>query len=202
MRFYGTTTLRTALAVATAIAATAAAAIAPAHAGAASCPPPPPNVHPFAPWGDANDYVLTSGGSFESSGTPWSLSGGAAVVADNDALGLAGSGSHALSLPSGASATSFCTTAPQIAGVVRFTARNVGDAPGALHVELIVNGGKNGVYDGGIVSIASTSWDVSPIVAIPWKQMKGAVQLQVRLTSIGAGAVVVDDVYLDPYQAT
>jgi hypothetical protein len=47
-------------------------------AAAATCPPPPSLVQPFLPWSDANDYVLTTGGAFESGAPAWSLQGGSA----------------------------------------------------------------------------------------------------------------------------
>src|SRR5581483_10386757 len=66
------------LAGATAVAASAAAAAlsaAATPASAAACPPPPTVVQPFTPWQDANDYVMTTGGTFEPGAAPWTLSG-------------------------------------------------------------------------------------------------------------------------------
>src|SRR5438128_7599862 len=95
-------------------AAAAVLGISAAPARAASCPPPPPPLYPFTPWGDANPYVLTTGGSFEPGTPAWSLSGNAAVVGDNAPNRLdPWSASHALYLPAGSSATSACVTAPK-----------------------------------------------------------------------------------------
>jgi hypothetical protein len=170
-------------------------------AAAASCPPPPPLVQPFLPWGDSIRYVPVTNGDFEpiaagSHAEAWSLSGGASVVAENEPWQPGGS---ALRLDAGGSATSACTTAPQITSVVRFFVRNVGSAGGELHVELLVNGGKNGILDGGLIS-ADSSWAPSEVMTLPWaKPLKGAVDLRVRLTPVGAGAAFeVDDVYIDP----
>lgn len=115
----------------TALALCALAAVAGTHAAvpasAASCPPPPTPLQPFTPWGDEGQYVLTTGGSFESGTPAWTLAGGATVVNDNAPNRLdPPSHSLALFLPSGSSATSACVTAPQIRGIVRFFAKNTG----------------------------------------------------------------------------
>jgi hypothetical protein len=205
----GTTSRRTAGALlAAAVAAGAAAALA-TPAGAATCPPPPATVQPFLPWQDAADYVTVNNGSFEplakgSKETPWKLSAGASVVGDNEPWHIdGGSGdSHALYLPAGSTAVSACTTAPNISSVARFFVRNVGAPDGRLHVEVLVNGGKNGILDGGTIT-AGSAWQVSQVVVLPWaKPLKGAVDLRVRLTPVGDGAAfVVDDVYLDPFRS-
>lgn len=171
---------------------------------AATCPPPPSIVHPFLPWGDATDYVPVTDGSFESSakGSQWMLSGsGASIVSDNEPWHVNGStsDSHALSLQTGGQATSACTTAPNIASVVRFFVKNTGASDGELHVQLLVNGGKNGILDGGYLS-AGSDWQPSEIVYLPWAHpLSGAVDLRVVLTPVGTGASFsVDDVYIDP----
>ena len=165
-------------------------------ATAATCPPPPTAVHPFMPWSDGNDYVLTTGGGFESSTSGWSLRGGSGFVSDNapNALDPA-SDSHALSIPAGGSATSPCTTAPQIVGIVRFFAKTA--TPGAqLKVEVLVKGG---TYDAGTIT-AGSSWSPSPMLSSNAPAYKGAVAYQVRFTASG-GAFTVDDVYFDPYSS-
>ena len=56
----------------------------------------------FLPWGDYSGYYFAPNGGFESGSTSWTLSGGAAVVTqDNEPWYLAGFGSHALSIPTG-----------------------------------------------------------------------------------------------------
>ena len=176
---------------------------APAALGA-GCPPPPSPRHPFQPWGDSNTYVLTNGGSFEQGGPDgWSLSGGAKIVQGNEPWYVNSQSDHqSLYLPAGASATSGCTTAPLINSMVRFFANNVGSASGGIHVEVIVNGGKNGVLDGGVINPAA-GWSPTAPDNVPWAHpLKGAVQLQVRLTAVGSGAAFdVDDVYLDPIKS-
>ncbi len=189
------TSIKLAIALATCATAIVASQISSA-ASAASCPPPPTPLQPFAAWGDTNQYVLTTGGSFESSATPWALSGGAKVVSDNAPNAFdPKTDSHALYLPSGASATSLCVTAPKIFGLVRFFAKNSGSF-GLLKVEILVKGG---VYPAGIIS-AGSSWAPTPILLSAAPMYKGAVTYQVRLTAMGSGAAfTVDDVYFDPY---
>ncbi len=184
-------TLRIAV-VATALAVAAVAGAARPALGA-SCPPPPTDVKPFVPWNDQNQYVLTTGGSFEPGAPGWALSGGAAVVGDNakNALDPA-TDSHALYLPAGSSVTSACVTAPNIVGLVRMFAKSTG---GQLKVEILVKGG---TYQAGTIT-AGGVWAPSPILASNAPAYKGAVTYQVRLSVIGAGSFTVDDVYFDPY---
>jgi hypothetical protein len=191
-------------AVVAALGAASPALAAPAGPGG-GCPPPPPNVSAFGQWGDSLSYVPVNDGSFAVGGpaahnSPWTLSGGASIVRDNDPSNLGGPGGFgALSLSPGASAVSACTTAPMIKTIVRFFVKNTGAPTGLLHVEVLVNDGKNGVLDGGTITAGST-WAPSPAISVPWpKPLKGAVNLRVRLTAVGTGASFeVDDVYLDP----
>jgi hypothetical protein len=173
---------------------------------AANCPPPPTASTAFSAYGDLNSYVLANDGSFDpvassSKNSPWSLSHGASIVADGNPVNLAqGSTNSALSLPAGSSALSGCTTAPQITSIVRFFVKNTGNPADHLHVEIVVNGGKNGVLDGGTITAGSTWAPTNPIL-LPWANpLKGAVQLQVRLTPVEADASFeVDDVFIDPF---
>ncbi len=186
-------TLRATTLLGTAVLATGALLGLAPTAGAANCPPPPKVKNAFAQWGDSGGYVPVT--------NSWELVNGAMLVADDAPTGLsdvAADGS-ALFLPAGGSATSACTTAPMITSIVRFYVKNVGDPAGRLHVELLVNKGKDGILDGGTIT-AGLDWQVSPVLVIPWpKPLKGAVDLRVRLTAIGTGAAFeVDDVFLDP----
>jgi hypothetical protein len=184
--------------LATVVAAVAAMSISVAQA--ATCPPPPTPVQPFVPWTDANEYVLTTGGSFEQGAQAWTVSGGAKIVAGNASNKLDPStDSSALYLPAGSSATSACVTAPQILGIVRFFAKNVGVTGGQLRVEVLVKGG---IYQAGTISAAST-WTPTPILTSNAPAYKGAVTYQIRLTPIGTGsAFTVDDVYFDPFKGS
>lgn len=175
-------------------------------ASAATCPPPPVSSGTFSSFGDSQGYVLANDGSFDpiaagSKDSAWTLTGGASIVADNSPWNLShGTTASALSLPAGSSAVSACTTAPMITSIVRFFVKNTGDPNGSLHVQIIVNGGKNGTLDGGTIT-ATNSWAATSPIVLPWANpLKGAVQLQVELTPVGANASFeVDDVYIDPF---
>ena len=168
----------------------------PAASDAATCPPPPSPLQPFAPWSDTNDYVLTTGGSFEPGTAGWSLSGGATLVVDNapNALDPA-TDSKALYLPAGSTATSPCVTAPKILGIVRFFAKGI-DTTGELRVEVLVKGK---VYQAGSITSGS-NWQPSPMLVSNAPAYKGAVTYQVRVIATG-GDFTVDDVYFDPYSS-
>jgi hypothetical protein len=187
----------------TALALCALAAVAGTHAAvpasAASCPPPPTPLQPFTPWGDEGQYVLTTGGSFESGTPAWTLAGGATVVNDNAPNRLdPPSHSLALFLPSGSSATSACVTAPQIRGIVRFFAKNTGSVGANLKVEILVKGK---TYLAGTIT-AGSSWTPTNILPSNAPNYKGAVTYQMRLTAMGTGAAfTVDDTYFDPYKS-
>jgi hypothetical protein len=165
-------------------------------AAAATCPPPPSSVQPFLPWSDANDYVLTTGGAFEPGAQAWSLQGGADLVADNAPNALdPTTDKHALYLPAGASATSPCTTAPNIVGLVRFFAK-AASTSGELKVEVLVKGK---TYLAGTITVGS-DWAPAPLLSSNAPAYKGAVAYQVRLTASGS-AFTVDDIYFDPYSS-
>jgi hypothetical protein len=174
---------------------------------AATCPPPPSASKTFSAWGDLHSYVPVTDGGFEPISTgslqqPWSLSrSGASIVSGNEPWHVDGNSkdSHALSIQTGGQATSACTTAPLVTSVLRFFIKNTGATSGELHVQLLVNGGKNGILDGGYITAGST-WQPTAILYLPWANpLSGAVNLQVVLTPLGAGASFqVDDIYLDP----
>jgi hypothetical protein len=168
----------------------------PSSAIAGACPPPPAPVQPFVGWADQNDYVMTTGGDFAAGAPAWTLSGGAARVADQAPDPLARSSSPgALYLPAGSSATSPCVTAPHIVGWVRLFAKSVGAVTGQLRVQVIVHGT---VYQAGMVS-AGGGWAPTPILASDAPQYTGAVPSQVRLMPVGSGAAfAVDAVYVHP----
>jgi len=170
-------------------------AVGPAHA--ASCPPPPTVVHPFAPWSDTAGYVLTTGASFEQGLAGWTLGSGASVADGNAPNALdAATDSHSLYLPAGSTATSPCTTAPHIVGIVRFFLKNVGASTGKLNIRVLVKGK---TYEAGTIG-AGGNWQPSEMLPSNAPNYSGAVAYQVQLTPVGTGAAfLVDDVYFDPY---
>jgi hypothetical protein len=167
---------------------------APPAAADSGCPQAAASTTVFQAWSDATSYFLA--GSFEPGTPPWTLAGGAVVVAENEPWFLAGLGSHALQLPPGAVATSSCEKAPHDRAVVRFFAHALG-AGGAVHVEVLVG---DQVADAGVVAVSQGGWAPVFQAAADWPtHSNGAVKLQVRLTSVGSDTVEVDDVFVDPF---
>jgi len=177
-----------------------AAGTAPASAGLGlACPSS--TTKPFAPWSDYANYAFLPDGGFESGGSGWSLSG-ARVVAGNETFFIHGSSDrYALSLPAGKSATSPGMCISLLSSKMRFVVR--GDSGAKVKVQIIYRGLLSsvlGIFDGGTVS-AGGSWKPSPQVG-----MLGGVlpllttSVQFRFTASN-GAVMIDDVYLDPMKS-
>jgi hypothetical protein len=177
-----------------------AAGTAPASAGLGlSCPSP--TTVPFAPWSDYANYAFVPDGGFESGASGWSLSG-ARVVAGNETFFIHGpSDRYSLSLPAGKSATSPGMCISLLSGKMRFVAR--GDNGAKVKVQIIYRGLLSsvlGILDGGTFS-AGGSWKPSPQIG-----MLGGVlpllttSVQFRFTASN-GAVLLDDVYLDPMKS-
>jgi hypothetical protein len=154
---------------------------------------------PFAQFGDNNSYTLIPGGSFEPGGPSWSLKGGAAVVGGNEPF--AASGSNALYLPAGSSATSpfMCvgTLSPTLRVFGYSSTRTT-----ALSVQILAKNifGLLTVLNLGIVYPGQTSW--APTSAALFLQSLGA--LLTNTTSIAFrfapiyGTWTIDDTYVDP----
>ena len=161
---------------------------------AAACPPPPTPVYAFPD--DQTEYVMTTGGAFGAGSPAWTLTGGAARVADQAPDPFApASSTGALYLPPGSSATSPCVTAPGIVGWVRLYAKSVGALDGRLSVQIIVHGT---AYAAGTVA-PGAGWGATPLLRSDAPLYKGAVTYQVRLTPVGPGAAFnVDDAWIDP----
>lgn len=152
---------------------------------------------PFTRWLDYFDYTAVPGGDFEG-GITWSLTG-ASVVAGNESFNVSGSGSHSLSLPRGASATSpaFCggVTSPTVRlfatgggllGLLNVTV-NFTDSSGLLHSQAL-----------GTV-LPSGSWKPSlPLLSLSGIPAVTGSTMTLTLTAVG-GAFNVDDVYVDPW---
>jgi len=154
---------------------------------------------PFTQFGDNASYTLIPGGSFEPGDAAWSLKGGASIVSGNEPF--AGSGSKALNLPAGSSATSpfMCV------GTLSPTLRLFGLASSsstALSVQILAKNvfGVLTVLNVGIVYPGQTSW--APTSSALFLQSLGA--LLTNTTSIAFrfapvnGSWTVDDTYVDP----
>jgi hypothetical protein len=155
-------------------------------------------TQPFLPWADISHYELTPGGDFESSdfnATPWTLSGGAAVVQGSEPFAVTGAlGSSSLSMPAGSSAESPATCVNAAYPTVRFFVSGFG----ALSVS-VVDGSL--VIPTGLV-VAAGSWTPTPIMvtgsAVEGLLGGGTANVSIELTSL-AGSPQVDDVYMDPW---
>jgi hypothetical protein len=160
----------------------------------------------FGPWGDQHYYVLAPDGGFESGGSGWSLSGGAATVSGNETFYLNDGGdSRSLSLPAGSSAASPPICMSLDTPVFRLLARNSGSSASRLRVEA--------VYP--LLGLIRTK-TVGTVTAgpgwAPTQQMSTVLTLstivgtlvpsaiQIRITPLDAtGNWQVDDVYVDPF---
>jgi hypothetical protein len=177
-----------------------AAGTAPASAGLGlSCPSP--TTKPFAAWSDYAYYAFVPDGGFESGGSGWSLSG-ASVVAGNESFYIhSSSDRRSLSLPVGKSATSPGMCISLLSSKMRFVAR--GDSGAKVKVQIIYRGLLSsvlGILDGGTYSVGG-SWKPSPQIGM----LGGVLPLlttavQFRFTAVN-GAVLIDDVYLDPMKS-
>ncbi|MDQ8044619.1 MAG: hypothetical protein AAGC46_04275 [Solirubrobacteraceae bacterium] len=208
-----TTTATTTAAAATTTAA--AATTTTATATTTGCTPMD-TTQSFAKYGDDSDYYLAPGGSFESGGPAWTLTGGAKIVSGNESLGVS-SGSKALQLPVFATATSpaFCVDAsnPSFRFASKLSSLDGGyaaiviyrNAAGKVTSSQFTSSADGTFYNG------ATAWnpsDVSPLATnIPLLAGGGtaSVQLQFVGTTKAYGMFVgstatIDSVMVDPYR--
>jgi hypothetical protein len=159
-----------------------------------------PTSKPFAQFGDYRNYSFGANGGLESGSTGWSLSGGAAVVSENESYyAHSRYDSHSLSLPAGSSVTTpqFCMGT--LSTWVRFFSKSNG--PGSLRVQIQYRsllGSVLGILNVGTVS-GSSSWQPSPafLNLQSLNCLLGAKALQLKLT-VTSGSFQVDDFYVDP----
>jgi hypothetical protein len=175
---------------------------APASAGLGlACPSP--TTTPFAAWSDYANYAFVPDGGFEAGASGWSLGGGARVIAGNESFYVhSKTDKVSLSLPAGASATSPGMCISLLSSKMRFVAR--GDAGSKVKVQILYRGLLSsvlGILDGGTYTVGG-SWKPSPQIGM----LGGVLPLltsgvSFRFTAVG-GAVVIDDVYLDPMKSS
>jgi hypothetical protein len=162
--------------------------------------------HPFARWGDNNNYTLVPGGTFEAGSLPWALSSGANDVAGNESYYVNASSDHnSLSLPSGSSATSLALCTSIYDPTLRLFAKNTGAASSRLRVEALYPGLLGGVQVARLGELSGTStWQPSPELQLTAANLLATLSLQrtviaFRFTPEGTGGQWrIDDVYLDP----
>ena len=156
----------------------------------------------FLPWADLASYVLAPGGAAESS-DGWSLSSGAAIVDGNEPYRVHAAGdSSSLRLAPGASAT----TDTMCVGIEHpdlrfFTTSSLGR--GVVAVDVLFETASGTVMSAPVGVAVGGYWaptTVMPILASLLPLLPGShTPVQFRFTSIGSGAITIDDVYVDPY---
>ena len=157
---------------------------------------------PFRPWGDRANYVLTPGGSFESGGPSWTLSGGARIVSGNESFYVRSkSDRQSLYMPSGSSVITppMCFAAGD--WKMRFFATGSGKVSVQVRVKSLL--GLLSILDGGTFKSGST-WKPSPEIGLLITNLGSILatdSVSFRLIARD-GAVRIDDVYLDPWKST
>jgi hypothetical protein len=160
----------------------------------------------FASWGDQHSYVLGPDGGFESGGSGWSLSRGAAVVAGNESYYLNNAADKAsLSLPAGSTASSPPICMQLDTPIFRLLARNTGDPSSKLRVEAVYN--LLGLVRTNVVNTvtAGPTWapaqQMSPVLGL--STIVGTLipsSIQIRITPLdNKGQWQVDDLFVDPF---
>jgi hypothetical protein len=164
--------------------------------------------HPFTRWLDGGNYVLAPGGTFEGSLDGWKLSGGAKVVSGNETFNVHGAGeTHALSLPSGSSATTPPICVAVLDPTLRYFAANDGGLLSILRVDVIYHAPGGGTLTLPLgVNVGGKAWAPS-LPTIVGADLLGVLTggqatVQFRFSPAGLGAKWrIDDVYVDPMKA-
>jgi hypothetical protein len=155
----------------------------------------------FLPWGDWAAYYFAQNGGFESGAANWTLSGGAAVVTQgNEPWYLAGFGSHALSVPTGGSASTSVCFGLTYPAVRFFAAGTGGDA--TIHVRVVSRSllGVLSVLDGGTFT-AGSAWRPSPKLSTLFSALAsplGSKTMTLQFT-VEMGTAQIDDLFVDPF---
>jgi hypothetical protein len=155
----------------------------------------------FLPWGDWSSYYLAPNGGFETGTSGWTLSGGAAVVTqDNEPWYLAGAGSRALSIPTGGTASTSVCFGITYPAVRFFAAGYGGDA--TIHVRVVSRSllGVLSVLDGGTFA-AGSMWRPSPKLSTLGSALAsplGSKTMTLQFT-VESGTAQIDDLFVDPF---
>lgn len=169
---------------------------------AAACPVPATTT-PFSALGDTSSYFLVPGGSFEASGTSWSLDS-----AQLTAGGPTAADSESVTINSGGSATSpaFCLDATMPA--IRFYVKEA-QVGSDLNVSLVVPVQDDAGWSPQIVLPVGTvqdgsamSWTAPALPLLTRFLGYGSVDAQLRFSvPTSTGRWQLDDVYVDPYRS-
>jgi hypothetical protein len=158
---------------------------------------------PFLPWLDPGFYTLVSDGGFEAAGAGWTLSG-ASVTSGNEPWFVRGAqDSRSLYLPPGASATSPATCIGLLHPTTRFFVRGLG-LGATLKVEATVRSlGQTLIVPVGVLlpggSFAPTLTPLPILGNLTTLLSGGTGTVTLKFTAL-LGAVVVDDVLVDPFK--
>jgi hypothetical protein len=155
----------------------------------------------FAPWGDWAAYYYAPNGGFESGSAGWTLGGGATVMtAGNEPWYLGGTGSHALEIPKGGSASVNVCYGLMFPAVRFFVAGENG--PATVRVRVVSRSllGVLSVLDGGTFTTGN-GWNPSPKTSTLCSALAaplGAKTMQLQFT-VESGTAQIDDLFVDPF---
>ncbi|MDX6450010.1 MAG: hypothetical protein QOH16_59 [Gaiellaceae bacterium] len=154
----------------------------------------------FAPWGDWSGYYFAPNGGFENGSTGWSLSGGAAVVSqNNEPWYIAGFGSRALQIPTGGKAAINVCYGLTYPAVRFFVAGQGGTAKVHVRVSSRSLLGLVSILDGATFT-ADQGWQPSPKISTLLSavaSLVGTSSLQLQFT-VESGTAQIDDLFVDP----
>ena len=157
---------------------------------------------PFVAWDDLADYFLAPDGDFTGGAAGWDLAG-AEVVAENEPYYVHGGDvAAAVSLPSGASATSPTICVAETDPTMRLFVRSIGEATGTLDVEVLYTDPQGEPQSLTIATIVgATAGEWTPTLALPITVNIYEMAVAFRFTAQGTGSSwLIDDVFVDPYR--
>ena len=163
----------------------------------------------FAPWGDANKYVLMQNGAFEHGRNGVVTKGGARVVEGNETFfARSRSDRYSLSLAPKSSVTLHAKCVAMLRPIIRFFVINTGDPSAKLRVTVAYRDKRGVKRTVPLAEVRGTdTWQPSPALvflnprAAPATQSNG--NIWVTITAVGEGGEFrIDDVFIDPYKLT
>lgn len=165
---------------------------------------------PFLPWLDPAYYVLARDGGLEEGALGWRVTGGASVVDGNEPYHVHGAAdSHALSLPSGSSATTPPICVGVDAPVARLFVVNSGSLLSTLQVDLIYRNAVGVTTSSPLTELTgSSTWKPTVQIALLANVTSlqvaadGTTNIALRFRPQGATSSGwrLDDVYVDPFK--
>jgi hypothetical protein len=164
-------------------------------------------VRAFLPFGDTNWYYVINGGICEyTNAWPWTLTGGAALVAGNEPWNSWGYYYGSLQLPPGGGATVVPSTI-NTADHIRFFVKPPGRSDAQLKVRVTVGSADPATYGQPRTSVDYTiagngsAW--APTAELPVPNALGANGLQtvsLSFSVVGPGTWQVDNILMDPWR--